>query len=59
MHKVAFFLAGAFAATGVPLAACADPIIINVAYSSGAYTNVMTESARQFEAASRRQGSDG
>ncbi|MBB5538786.1 ABC transporter substrate-binding protein [Rhizobium giardinii] len=50
MNRISLFLAGAFA-TGVSTAACADPIIINVAYSSGAYTDVMTESARQFEAA--------
>ncbi|PSH60853.1 extracellular solute-binding protein [Phyllobacterium sophorae] len=49
MIKVAFVIAGAFA-TSLSSAACADPVTISVAYSSGAYTNVMTESARQFEA---------
>lgn len=49
MNKVAFVLASAFA-TGLSSVACADPITINVAYSSGSYTKVMEESARQFEA---------
>ncbi|MER8670828.1 extracellular solute-binding protein [Mesorhizobium sp. M0644] len=49
MRIIALVLGGAFAAS-LSSGAFAEPVTITVAYSSGAYTNVMTESAHQFEA---------